>query len=125
MVKLTYGSNYQIRFETYNDYYLALGFLANGNNCEIKWEHNENQGAWGSEGRIHCLVPSSYFPQFFKFTAGTGNIYARINCNEYVQALVMNHYFDYNTRQQNVKSIRSTVPVAYLDDFDRGYRGDF
>lgn len=125
MPKLVYGRNYQVRFKSYHEYYLALGFLANDSNCELRWEHNEDQGAWGSEGRIHCLVPSSHFPQFFKFTAGRGNIYARINCNDYVSELVMTHNFKYNGKWQDLSSIKMTVPKEFLDDFDKGYYGNF
>jgi len=122
MAKLQYGRNHQVSFGDLHEYYLALGFLADAKHAEIKWEHNEDQGAWGSEGRIHCLVPTSQFPHNFAFSAGRGNqIYARINCNEYVATLVKEHKFIANSRQQNVADIMSTVPDSYLDDFRMGY----
>ena len=83
MLKMKYGSTDQVSFKNLHEYYFALGFLANNKNAELRWENNEEQGAWGSEGRIHCLVPPSRFPQFFRFTAGRGKVYARINCNEF------------------------------------------
>lgn len=121
MVKLVYGSQKQVEFKTLSDYYFAMGFIANSHNAEIRWENNEDQGAWGSEGRIHCLVPQSYFPQFFRFTAGRGNVYARINCNEYVANLVQHHNFNYNTKYQDIKKILSTVPAEYYKSFQDGY----
>jgi len=121
MIKLSYGSQRQVSFPNFQEYYFALGFLANQRNAEIRWENNEDQGAWGSEGRIHCLVPETRFPQYFRFTAGRGNVYARINCNEYVGTLVNDHNFRYNTRYQNVQEILKTVPEDYRQAFQNGY----
>ena len=121
MKKLQYGINNQVSFRDENEYYYALGYLANSENAEIRWENNEDQGAWGSEGRIHCLVPSSGFPQCFRFTAGRGNVFARINCNEYVACLVKNHSFNYNSRGQNISKILETVPEKYRESFEKGY----
>lgn len=122
MPKLKFGTLHQVSFNNLNDYYYALGFLANSNNAEIKWEKNDEQGAWGSEGRIHCLVPKSEFPQFFKFTAGRGSVFARINCNDYVGCLIYDHNFVANTRDQDVSAIIQTVPPTYQDVFWKGYR---
>lgn len=121
MIKLSYGSQRQIYFPSFKDYYFTLGFLANSRNAELRWENNEDQGAWGSEGRIHCLVPESRYPQFFRFTAGRGSVYARINCNEYVATLVKEHNFKYNSKYQDVEAILKTVPTEYRQSFQDGY----
>lgn len=123
MPKCRYGVQNQVSFRDLHEYYFALGFLANAKNAEIRWEKNEEQGAWGSEGRIHCLVPEDKFPQFFKFTAGRGTVYARINCNDYVGTLVTEHNFNYNSKGQNVDAILETVPDSYRRDFQDGYGG--
>lgn len=120
MRKLYYG-NGQVQFETWEEYYYALGFLSNNRYAEIKWEHNEDQGAWASEGRIHCLVPKTQFPPFFRFTAGRGRIYARINCNEYVENLVEEHGFLTNCARQDYNVILATVPHQYIQSFLDGY----
>lgn len=124
MPKLRYGSQDQVSFRDLNEYYFALGFLANSRNAEIMWENNEDQGAWGSEGRIHCLVPETLFPQFFRFTTGRGAVYARINCNDYVKTLVTEHNFSYNRIGQNVEQILETVPDQYRQSFRDGYGGN-
>lgn len=121
MSKICFGKENQVCFRDWHEYYFALGFLANSNNAEIRWEHNENQGAWGSEGRIHCLVPCERFPQNFNFTAGRGSVYARINCNDYVKALVEKHKFSMNSRNNSFNEILSTVPDEYVKDFRSGY----
>lgn len=122
MKKLYYG-NGQVQFQTWDEYYFALGFLANFRFADIRWEHNEEQGAWGSEGRIHCLVPQSQFPPFFRFTAGVGKVYARVNCNEYVETLVDDHGFSTNGRTQDFNVILRTVPPQYVQAFLNGYDG--
>ena len=71
MVKLFYGKQGQVKFNTLMEYYYTLGFLADGKRAELRWENNENQGAWGSEGRIHCMVDPRMFPPFFKFQKNT------------------------------------------------------
>ncbi len=116
-----FGNRNQVYFTNYNEYYYALGYLANDNHAEVHWEHNENQGAWGSEGRIHCLVPPDNFPQNFSFTAGRGRVHARINCNEYVAKLVNEHNFSINGVPNNYSRILATVPEQYKNDFIAGY----
>ncbi len=123
MKQLSYGNKGQVSFDSWDEYYYALGFLANRSNAELRWEHNEDQGAWGSEGRIHCMIPETHFPQYFLFTAGRGNVYARINCNDYVATLVMEHNFATGGRRQDLDAIRSTIPTQYLNVFEDGYAG--
>lgn len=124
MIKLRYGKQGQVSFRDLNEYYFALGFLANSTNAELRWENNDDLGAWGSEGRIHCLVPQSKFPQFFRFTAGRGVIHARINCNEYVECLIYDHNFNFNGNNQDVSRILETVPEKYRDVFKEGFGGN-
>lgn len=121
MHKLIYGQKGQVSFHDLSEYYYAMGFLADSRRAELRWEHNEDQGAWGSEGRIHCLVPESMFPPFFSFTAGRGNVYARINCNDYVGTLITDHNFSYNGKKNNIDEIIKTVPEQYLQLFYDGY----
>jgi len=121
MAILRFGQQAQVSFRNQEEYYYALGFLANARNAELRWENNEDAGAWGSEGRIHCLVPEDRFPQCFRFTAGRGSIYARVNCNDYVGTLITEHNFSYNGNSQNVEKIIETVPEEFRDAFRKGY----
>lgn len=121
MVKLRYGNYNQVSFDSLEEYYYALGFLANSKNAEIYWENNDDSGAWGSEGRIHCLIPEEKFPQCFRFTAGNGSIYSRINCNEYVSNLISTHHFQEGGNSRNIQAIIDTVPDKYLEEFKAGY----
>lgn len=119
MYKRSFGSNGQVQFDNECEYYRLIGYLAKSDgSSSIVWEHNEDQGAWASEGRI----------QFFKFvpdgfhlslTAGVGNIWKRVNCNEFVENLRANHNFVIGGNQ-NIDAIRSTVPDTYIPCFEIG-----
>ena len=123
MPKLRYGNYNQVAFDSWEEYYYTLGFLANSHNAEVYWESNDESGAWGSEGRIHCLIPESRFPQCFRFTTGTGRIFARVNCNEYVNNLIFSYHFKEGGNSGNIQSIVNTVPDKYLNVFQNGYGG--
>lgn len=121
-MQLEFGKYGQVSFRSLDDYYFALGYLSNSNHAVIRWEHNEDQGAWGSEGRILFKADPDEIPPFFKLTAGTGGTTARTNCNEYVERLVRVHLFKEYNDASNVRSIESTVPQNYLNQFRAGFR---
>ena len=53
MYKSYFGRNGQVRFSSPKEYYELLGYLAKSDGLtSLTWENNEDQGAWGSEGRI-------------------------------------------------------------------------
>ena len=119
MYQKSFGTNGQVQFENENEYYQLIGYLSKSDgSSSIVWEHNEEQGAWASEGRIQFFTP---IPRFFhlQLTAGVGNIWKRVNCNEFVENLRADHHFVIGNRQ-NIDDIRSTIPVAYMADFEMG-----
>lgn len=122
MAQLIFGTKQQIQFASDNKFFEALGFLSkNDGTTSINWEHNENQGAWGSEGRIHCYQNIANFPSYFStaFSAGVGRIIHRINCNEYIEYIVTNHSFQLG-ENQDLTTITSTIPAQFVADFNRG-----
>ncbi|MRJ09411.1 hypothetical protein EDL99_11175 [Ornithobacterium rhinotracheale] len=122
MTQLVFGTKQQIQFASDSEFFEALGFLSkNDGTTSIHWEHNENQGAWGSEGRIHSYKNIANFPIYFSnaFSAGVGKIIHRINCNECIQYIVKNHRFQFG-HNQNINAISLTIPTQYLVDFNRG-----
>ena len=121
MYKSSFGLNGQICFANEHEYYMFLGYLAKSNgSTSLVWEHNENQGAWASEGRIHILKPLPLpYPFNVSLTAGVGNIVARINCNEFIENICRNHNF-VTGDQQDIPAILSTIPTAYIQDFNDG-----
>jgi hypothetical protein len=122
MAQLIFETQQQIQFSNDSEFFEALGFLAKNNGTtSLSWEHNENQGAWGSEGRIHCYQNIQNFPTYFRnaFSAGVGKIVHRINCNEYIEYISQNHNFVLGN-QQNQANILATIPVIHITDFNRG-----
>lgn len=121
MYKPSFGTNGQIQFDNKNQYYRLLGYLAKSDgSTSIVWEHNEDQGAWGSEGRIQIYTHN--MPQIGHYTptAGNGgNVISRINCNEFVANLRVDHKFRYG-KTQDIDTIRTTIPDEYLADFESG-----
>lgn len=121
MYKNAFGTNRQLKFNAPADYYKFLGFLSRDDGTtRIVWEHNDEQGAWGEEGRIQFYA---YFPPDLKVeltrTAGAGNIVFRVNCNEFVDHIIRHHNFSVRGRQNQV-DIRQTIPSDHLEDFDAG-----
>jgi hypothetical protein len=123
MYKTEFGIRRKMLFETPEIYWETLGFLAKSDgSIAIVWERNEEQGAWGSEGRIHCHSNLEEFtlPLRRKFTRGRAKkVLHRINCNEFVKDLTMNHAFIWGETQPTGR-IRETIPEDYLADFERG-----
>jgi hypothetical protein len=121
MYQPSFGTQGQVQFNDEYEYYTLLGYLAKSDGTtSLVWEHNENQGAWGSEGRIQFHTPATPFANNLRYTAGNGgNIIHRVNCNEFVQNLNINHHFSMGANQ-NRAAIIATVPQMYLADFNRG-----
>jgi hypothetical protein len=121
MFKHNFGTKDQVHFTSENEYYEVLGYLAKSDGTtSIVWEPNEEQGAWGSEGRILIYVDNFPFIGNFDLTAGVGNIKNRINCNEFVENIRDDHGFIITGGNQDIDAIRNTVPAEYLSDFNRG-----
>ena len=75
MYRQTFGSTKQIQFADEHEYYRLLGYLAKSDgSTELAWEHNEQQGAWGSEGRIKNRSPKPNNIGKMKLTAALGNL---------------------------------------------------
>jgi len=122
MYKNSFGTKGQIRFDSEGEYYETLGFLAKSDGTTaLSWEYNEEQGAWGSEGRIQCFKNINKFPTALSraFTAGTGRAINRINCNDFVMNLRNDHSFVLG-EIQNRANIEKTIPDKYKSDFERG-----
>ena len=83
MSKLIYGKKQQVRFSNEQEKKDAFNYLLSSPNVKFTHEDNQNQGAWGSEERIHFLHEDGV-PECLKrnMTAGHGSLYGRINCKE-------------------------------------------
>jgi len=120
MYQPNFGTQNQIQFSNQNEYYELLGYLAKSDGTSsLVWEYNEDQGAWGSEGRIKFYIANPPLTCTLNHTAGVGNVVTRVNCNDFVENIATNHSFVMG-RTQNIANIRATIPVHYQADFDRG-----
>lgn len=114
------GKNLQVNCSE-PEFYKFLGYVANHpDDVKIVWEHNEQQGAWASEGRIQFYSPDvqNHFPMGFGFTAGVGRIVCRLNCNDLV--MQMQNFGFVNGSTQTVSIIRGNIPTQFVNDFDLG-----
>ena len=87
MEKLIYGKNEQVRFNSEKELEEAVEYILTSPNVDYTiHEDNQNQGAWGSEDRIH-FTSEIGVPECLKrnMTAGRGSLYGRINCKEFVE----------------------------------------
>ena len=120
MYRQNFGTQNQICFNNENEYYELLGYLAKSDgSTSLTWEHNEEQGAWGSEGRIKFYIDNPPVSASLSHTAGVGNVINRVNCNEFVENIATHHNFVMGSNQ-NVNLIRNTIPTQYIQDFNRG-----
>lgn len=121
MYKQSFGTKNQISFNSEAEYYELLGFLTKNNgSTKIVWEENNEQGAWGEEGRIQFFVtqPALLRAQL-AHTAGNSSIISRVNCNEFVEHIRRYHGFSFGDNQ-NHSNVRTTIPIQFLGDFDNG-----
>lgn len=121
MAKLVWGKNGQLCFESQEEYYYALGLLCNSNWFNIVYEPNKLTYSWEDAFRIQCSKCPVELPQAFQHALRSQ---MRINNNEYVENLYFNHHFSYDGVKYicgNYSTVRTTVPIAYLDNFDTGY----
>lgn len=81
--KLIYGTRGQVRFENEQEKQEALAYLATSQDVELRYERNDEQGAWAPEKRI-LFRSETGVPEGLKrnWTAGTGNIVGRINAGD-------------------------------------------
>lgn len=120
MYQQNFGTQNQVQFNNENEYYELLGYLAKSDGTSsLVWEHNEDQGAWGSEGRIKFNIANPPLSCSLNHTAGVGNVISRVNCNEFIENIATNHGFVMGGTQ-NIVNIRGTVPAQYQPDFNRG-----
>lgn len=121
MYQTTFGKKQQISFNLEEEYYEFLGFLSkNDGTTIIVWENNDDQGAWGKEGRILFFSnePAALRASLSQ-TAGVGRIVSRVNCNEFVQNIVTDHNFKLG-ENQDLSAIRNSIPTNYLHFFEIG-----
>lgn len=84
MSKLVYGAQNQVRFESEEEKAEALAYLATSPHVELRFEKNNEQGAWGTEKRI-LFYSEDGVPEGLRrnWTAGRGRLLGRINAADF------------------------------------------
>lgn len=115
----TFGTQNQMQFADDHEFFQFLGYLAKSDgSTSLVWEHNENQGAWGSEGRVQLFrdLPIQWN---VRVTAGVGDMRGRINCNQFIQCIITNYGYA-EGEIQNIANILENIPEEYVMDFNNG-----
>ena len=90
MEKLIYGTKNQVKFLDKNEKMEAINYLKESSNVNTVHEHNENQGAWGSEKRFIIKNDDPNMPIGVRrnLTAGNRGCFGRINCKELYDEII-------------------------------------
>lgn len=89
MAQLEFGRDRQVKFDSEEELNEAIDYILHSPNVDYNvHEDNQNQGAWGSEDRIHFFNKEGIPECLLKnMTAGNGSIFGRINCKEFVELI--------------------------------------
>ncbi|EGJ36469.1 hypothetical protein [Streptococcus sanguinis] len=90
MTKLTYGKKDQVKFLDESEKIEAINYLKSSSNVVTVLEHNEEQGAWGSEKRFIIKDDDPNMPVGVRrnLTAGYKGCFGRINCKELYDEII-------------------------------------
>lgn len=118
-MRLIYGKDNQVSFRSINEKYAFIGYLTE-HDVGILWENNDQQGAWGKEGRITFATDDvkAHFPDLGYSAGVQGSYSSRLNCNEFVKELFNLGFV--KGKEQDISVIRDNVKETYQPDFDRG-----
>lgn len=120
MARRHFGQRNELYFQSDEEYYEALGYLANPNSSYyITCEEYANK--WGAEYRINFYSISN-MPQSLQnaLSAGNNTYVARLNNNDYIHTLIHDYNFS-TTGNQILRDILDTIPPRHLESFNRGY----
>ena len=99
-MQLKFGKINVIRFDDERDFFLCLGYLSNPDRtAHVNSEKYDSK--YGVEDRIWLRNINS-IPKTLKLAKSDGGNYAaRINCNEYIQYIILNYGFP-NTDESRI-----------------------
>lgn len=121
-----------LEFESESEYFETLGFLTKESRpIDIFTHENQRSGARAPQGKLQLHNVGRYIPEALNFAFDQSND-DRLSVSDYVDNLVRNHAFTnfidptgreytYHIYPESYEAVRETVPVEFLDDFERGY----
>ena len=126
MPQLVYGKERQLQFQSAQDLYISIGFLANAN-IRLYVEDNHinlsgGVGARAEEWRMSFSNISENIPQSLRdsIKSNTDGSNPRLNNKEFINGLLREQHNFQLGNTQNINNIRNTIPEEYLNDFSYG-----
>lgn len=124
-MKLNWGNQNQLKFDSEEEYYMALGIFSNPKLARIYIEDNAKRGSFTDASRLHLYAETqrANLPQALRGAMKDGG---RINCNPYVDNLIENHGFllSGNVVVATLENVLKTIPnneVENIAAFMKGY----
>ena len=124
-MKLNWGNQNQLIFDSEEEYYMALGIFSNPKLARIYIEDNAKRGSFTDASRLHLYAETqrANLPQALRDAMKDGG---RINCNPYVDNLIENHGFllSGNVVVATLENVLKTIPnneVENIAAFMKGY----
>lgn len=126
MAKLVYGKKQQLQFQSEQDLYTSIGFLAKAK-IRLYIEDNDvnkggGEGAWAKEWRMSFSEVPSNIPQSLQDSIKTNSDgkNPRLNNKEFINDLLKNTHGFQLGDQQNIATIKATIPAKFVTFFDNG-----
>ena len=126
MTQLIYGRMKQLTFQSEQELYTSIGFLAKAN-IRLYTEDNDinlsgGEGAWANEWRMSFNSIPTNTPQSIKdsITINKDGSNPRLNNKEFINNLLkQKHDFELGSTQ-DIEKIRLTIPANFINSFNIG-----
>lgn len=124
-LKLEWGVYPQLKFNSFDELFEALGEFSNPEYCAITFEENSKTGSYSDVFRVKFRIPTELLiePIQRKITSQS-----RFNCNEFIQFFVENKIFIFDAVSKKVERNYQTIvewvknqDSKYVESFFRGY----
>lgn len=126
MAKLVYGKKKQLQFQSEQDLFTSIGFLAKAK-IRLYIEDNDvnqrgGEGAWAKEWRMSFFEVPSNTPKSLKdsIKPNTDGSNPRLNNEEFINDLLKNTHGFQLGNVQNIATIKATIPADFVTFFDNG-----
>jgi hypothetical protein len=126
MTQLVYGRMKQLTFQSEEDLYTSIGFLANAN-IRIYTEDNDinlsgGEGAWANEWRMSfASIPNNTPPSIkSSIKPNKDGSNPRLNNKEFINDLLKTKHGFQLGDNQNIPNIRKTIPSDFIIYFENG-----
>jgi len=127
MAQLVYGRTKQLNFQSEQDLYISIGFLAKAKIRLYIEDNNINfsggEEAWAEEWRMSFSEIPDNTPQSIidSIKPNQDGSNPRLNNKEFINDLLKSQHAFQLGSSQNIENIRDTIPNNFLNDFNDGF----